>query len=203
MSKHKKHIAYILFILATPFLFISCPGTGNTQAELSEQLLRLRVIAASDSDFDQAEKLAVKDAIVNLLSPEMSKASSKEEAIAIVNAHMDEILAISKNESSHTEVTASIANHYFPLKTYGSLTFPPGEYDTLLVTLGDAGGSNWWCVVYPPLCFVDASYGVVSEESDQQLKENLSEETYDRLHGEEPTVKIGFRLWELLVDLFS
>lgn len=94
------------------------------------------------------------------------------------------------------EVQAAVENTYFPDKTYGDCTFPAGEYEALNVRIGEAQGHNWWCVLYPSLCFIDDTYGIVTEEKKEDLKSVLTEEEFEEIlknPQEKPKVKIGFR----------
>ena len=89
-------------------------------------------------------------------------------------------------------VTAGLTTAYFPEKTYGDCTFPPGEYEALQIKIGEAEGHNWWCVLYPSLCFVDDTHGVVTEEKKEELKNVLTEEEYDTI-TDTPRIKITFK----------
>jgi stage II sporulation protein R len=91
---------------------------------------------------------------------------------------------------------------YFPLKIYGDYAFPPGNYEALRVKIGAAEGKNWWCVMFPPLCFVDETYSVVDEKSGKKLKKLLTDEEYQTLIKEKKPVKIKFKLWEKIKKLF-
>ena len=85
---------------------------------------------------------------------------------------------------SKEDVSVYFENCYFPMKSYGDMTFPPGEYEAFRIDIGEASGRNWWCVLYPPLCFVDAVYGVVPDESKDELKNVLTEDEYRVVSGE-------------------
>lgn len=193
-----------------PIVFFLARGTDPKAAsseELSEKLLRFHVIANSDADEDQAVKLKVKENVLALLSPSLSYAKDREEAKQIISAQMDDILAIAEDTLEENgfsySVQASIASCEFPVKTYGDLTFPAGTYEALRIVLGEGQGKNWWCVMYPPLCFVDASFGTVPEDSKDQLSALLTEDTYDSLQAaEEKKVPFRFGIFTFLNDLF-
>ena len=112
-----------------------------------------------------------------------SKTTSKEEAIEIANAHLNEFKEIAlstiKENGYNYDVNISIDNVFFPTKTYGDISLPEGYYDALRIKIGKAEGKNWWCVMFPPLCFVDVTSGIVPDDSKELLKENLSQEEYD------------------------
>ena len=100
-------------------------------------------------------------------------------------------------------VTAELGTCYFPVKEYGDLTFPAGEYKALKVNIGRSEGKNWWCVMYPTLCFVDSTYQIVPEESKEKLKENLTEDEYDSLLSGGEDVEYGFKILDVLSGIFN
>ena len=109
---------------------------------------------------------------------------------------------IKENGFTYT-ASASIEKGYFPLKVYGDLTLPPGEYEAVRIELGSASGRNWWCIMFPPLCFVDATYNVIPENSKEELKYVLTEEEYDSIFSnkndkEKVKVKVSFKLFSFL-----
>lgn len=158
---------------------------NNTQQELADKILRFHVRANSDTEADQAQKLEVKEAVLDYLAPLLADADSKEEVCDIIEAHLPEITevgeAITCPEETGRYVTASVTNCYFPIKAYGDMTFPSGYYDALEIEIGGGEGHNWWCVMYPQLCFVDMCYGTVPEESKEELHSHLSDSTYESL----------------------
>ncbi len=156
----------------------------DIQAELSGALLRLHIIANSDSEADQAVKLQIRDAITEAFQDDFSAAADKDAACALAEALLPEAEAIANHvleEQGFSErASASLTFCYFPEKTYGDMTFPAGYYDALRITIGEAKGQNWWCVLYPPLCFTDVSASV-PESSKVLLQNNLSVKAYESL----------------------
>lgn len=145
-------------------------------------ILRFHVRANSDSEEDQALKIAVKEDVVTFLKPLLSDCENVEESKEIIVAHMQDIYetaihTIVEQGYDYT-VKVYVTEEEFPAKTYGDLTFPEGEYQALRIDIGAAKGQNWWCVMYPPLCFIDASTAVVSEDGKKMLQENLTPEEY-------------------------
>lgn len=159
--------------------------TYNAQKEIAENIIRFHVRANSDSDEDQQLKLLVKDAIVNYLENELENADSLDEARNILYYDMDIIktlaLDVIESEGYEYDVNVYFEEAYFPMKTYGDMTFPPGEYEAFRVDIGDFEGKNWWCVLFPPLCFVDSTYAVVPDDTKSQFRSVLSEDAYDEL----------------------
>ena len=169
-------------------------------ARVADQVLRFHVIAHSDSPEDQALKLEVRDALIAYMAGYSSRFDSASQAAEFAAAHCSDLHTIAReviHRSGYSyPVTVSVTTCDFPDKTYGDLTFPAGEYQALRVEIGQAQGQNWWCVLYPLLCFTEEGMITVPEESQEILQENLSASDYRRL-------EVRCKLWEILYDLFS
>lgn len=162
------------------------------QERIAGEILRFRVLANSDSREDQEEKQRVKDAVLEELEPVLSKAESREETREIVTAHMEEIRKTAEEIAGYGQIDVTLTTDWFPERVYGDCTFPEGRYETLRIRIGEAQGHNWWCVLYPGLCFSDAVHPVASGEGKEKLKKVLDEDAYDFiLHPAE--TKIRFR----------
>lgn len=146
------------------------PGKTDKTLNFRDNLIRFHVVANSDSEKDQALKRKVRDLIVQRMTPELAKVKTVGEARVVVRARLDEIRSIAENEvRNHGErypVKAMIGNYDFPVKSYGNLTLPAGNYEAVRVVIGRGQGANWWCVLFPPLCFVDVSKGMRSDGLD-------------------------------------
>lgn len=152
--------------------------------------------------------MQVKETVVTYLRGAMSEADSVEEARRQIEKRLPEIEKIAEEkmqkEGYDYKAQAELGQCYFPVKEYGDLTFPAGEYEALRVQLGESVGRNWWCVMYPSLCFVDSTYQVVPDSSKEKLKNNLSEEEYNSLLDGGEQVQYSSRLIEWIRDtLFS
>ena len=177
------------------------------QASIAGKILRLHVLANSDNKEDQALKLKVRDSILAYMALYAPDFSDVEEAKAWTAGHTDALRetaeAALRREGSSDSVALELTRCYFPVKTYGDLTFPKGEYEALQVKIGSAAGQNWWCVMYPPLCFTDASCGEFPETSRKILEEQLTQEEYLSLRkdgGEEKKrPEIRFKLLDMLL----
>ena len=178
---------------------------ADMQKSIAGKILRFHVLANSDSEADQNVKKQVRDAVGAYIEPYLLECENIEETRATVNDHMDEIIAVSKETLKANGFTygasAELTHTDFPEKTYGDYTFPKGNYEALEITLGDGEGHNWWCVLYPPLCFVDASSGILPESSKEIIKENISEEDYSYI-SEDNTV-FRFKYLTFLNKLFK
>ena len=179
---------------------------SSLQRGVAEEIIRFHVIANSDSTQDQALKLTVKNTLVKSLSPFLQDSDTIDEARGILSDKLSYIQEVAEDtilqNGYHYSVAVSLENCYFPLKVYGDYTFPPGTYEALRVQIGEAEGKNWWCVMFPPLCFVDETYSILNTDSQTKLKHLLTEEEYNTLINQKTPIKIKFKLWEGLKKLF-
>lgn len=173
------------------------------QSSIASKVLRFHVLANSDGDADQALKLKVRDEIGSYIQPLLVSVGGLEDTKQIVNANIDGIVAIAeqtiqKNGYSYN-VEASIKKVDFPEKTYGEYVFPAGKYEALQVRIGEGKGQNWWCVLYPNMCFKGAVYEVVEEDAKKALKEVLSPVEYAHVF-DSGNVQVRFKLLEYFKD---
>ena len=197
-------ISIIIGLIATYLLSPDMQETNKMQQEIAGKIIRFHVRANSDSDADQALKLKVKDSVVAYLTDAMKESNSKTDSITYIENHLDDITAIAdatiKNEGYNYTVTAYMTNEFFPTKTYGDVTVPCGNYDAFRIDIGSSSGQNWWCVLYPPLCFVEGSYGVATDESKMLLKNILDEDEFNYISGASSD-DVSFKL--KFFDLFN
>ena len=192
----------IVLILFSFFIFISAASYVNAVSEdIAQSVFRLHVIANSDSKEDQDLKYKVRDKVLEYMNEISMDCSSKEEVILLAEEHKEEFKKIAENvikeKGYDYEVNIKIGNFDFPTKTYGDISLPAGEYDALRIEIGEAKGQNWWCVMFPPLCFVDVTSGVVPDESKEVMKENLNDEEYNLISDKESSdIQFKFSLIE-------
>ena len=201
-----KKIKYfcILSILLFSFVFITISSYAiSVSTDLSINFFRLHILANSDSEEDQDLKLKVRDNIIEYMETLTYDGLSKEEVVTLTQNHLDDFKKIAeetiKKEGFDYKVSLKIDNFYFPTKVYGNISLPAGYYDGLKIEIGEAKGQNWWCSLFPPLCFVDISSGVIDEETEKNLKNNLSEEDFAIITSDSETVKLKFKI----VEMFS
>lgn len=153
------------------------------QKELAEEVFRFHVLANSDSEEDQNLKMKVKEAVITYMKEELPESESVTMTKHWASTHTEEIEALSEQvvqeEGYNYEVKAQVTTCDFPDKTYGDITFPAGSYEALRIEIGQAEGQNWWCVLYPNLCFIDSVHAVVPEKGKKELKHVLEEDTYE------------------------
>lgn len=172
-------------------------SANEMQEGIASKILRFHVIANSDSEEDQALKLEIKDAIVDYMKEILADAKSIEDTRSVVENHMEDMKQIARAyieaRGYDYPVEVFLDHRYFPVKSYGTYTFPAGEYEAVCVELGEHSGKNWWCVLYPSLCFVDAVHAVVPEETDRQLRQLLTDQEYQAISQGEVKVKYTFK----------
>lgn len=175
----KNNIFYII-AGAIIFLYIWTTVLGHDllQPSIASKILRFHVLANSDSAEDQAVKEKVRDAVGTYLQPLLEDAKDVEETKQIIGKNIRKIIEISQSTLQENgydyEVSARITRTDFPEKSYGSYTFPKGEYEALQIVIGEGAGQNWWCVLYPNMCFKGSVFEVVEEEAEEALREVLS-----------------------------
>ena len=172
-------LSFLLFIYTS---ICAISYAQNISNDIADSVFRLHVIANSDSKEDQDLKYIVRDDLLSYMNEICSNCKTKQEAIDIVTENKDKFEEIAKSTIKERgfsyDVRINIGNFEFPTKNYGDISLPAGLYDALHVEIGEAKGQNWWCVMFPPLCFVDVTSGVVPEESKEVMEENLSEEEF-------------------------
>lgn len=205
----KKKLNFIFILTILVFIYIALLSFNYSKAissNLSDSVFRLHIIANSNSSADQELKLKVRDKIIEYMNTLTSNSSDKKDVISIVNNHLDSFKEIAlntiKENGYNYDVNIEIGNFNFPTKTYGDISFPAGNYDALKIEIGDAIGQNWWCVLFPPLCFVNSSTGVVPDDSKNTLKENINSESYEIIsegnnsNDNTSDIKIKFKIIE-------
>lgn len=173
-----------------------------------EELIRFHVLANSDSDEDQALKRAVRDALLKEVSPRLAESHSLEESRQILMELRPEMEQIGKSVvqawGKNYEVKTDYGHFSFPTKSYGSLVLPAGEYEAVRVLIGKAEGSNWWCVLFPPLCFVDIEHSTavpVDGKPGIPIQQGGKNSASKAVQGSKPVVK--FWVWEKLKGLWQ
>jgi stage II sporulation protein R len=181
MKKHSFQAWEWALLLALCITFAWGAWAQREQTELAQAVVRLHVIANSDSDADQAEKLQMRDKVLALVTPLLQSCQTQDEAIAVLQAHQAELEALG-------DAAVSIGTEYYPTRDYNTFSLPAGRYVSLQVTLGGGQGRNWWCVVFPPLCTEALA------QSAQDAFLSLDEEQTDLITQDGPSYQLRFRL---------
>ena len=198
---------FVVLIVFAFFVFVSAISYVNAVSEdISDSVFRLHVIANSDSKEDQNLKYKVRDEVLEYMNNISANCSSKEEVIKLAYEHKNDFISVAekviKENGFDYNVKIEIGNFEFPTKYYGDISLPAGFYDALKIEIGEAKGQNWWCVMFPPLCFVDVTSGVVPDESKQIMQDNLSDEEYSLISDNESSdIKFKFSLIEFFKNI--
>lgn len=171
----------------------------KTMADITGNVVRFHILANSNSEDDQALKLNVRDDVSTFLASLLEDAESVEETKYIISQNLKNIeeeaqKSIKKHGYTYS-ATAVLDKFDFPQKSYEDATFPAGIYDALRITIGDGAGNNWWCVLYPQLCFSFSEKGEFSAESENKLKNVLTDDEYDLITSK--NFEFKFKILEL------
>lgn len=197
----------IVLLLLILFIFISAISyVSAVSNNIANGVFRLHVIANSDSPEDQNLKYIVRDELIKYMNTLAKDCNSKQEVIEIAKNNISNFENIAKktikDNGFNYNVTVEIGNFDFPTKTYGDITLPAGTYDSLKIKIGKSEGQNWWCVMFPPLCFVDVTTGIVPEESKREMKEAMPEEEYSLISNTNNSeVNFKFKLIEFFENI--
>lgn len=205
--KSKKDSLYItLFFL----FFIACIAglryeqRLEMQKGIAEKIIRFHVIANSDTKEDQDLKLAVRDAVGIKMSGILKEAADRSRSEAVIRKNMEDMKQTAEKVIAERgydyDVDICLTDTDFPVKTYGAYTFPAGNYEALEIVIGAGKGHNWWCVMYPNMCFSDTMYEVIDEDAKSSLKKVLSDEEYQKVL-ESGDYKVRFRYLTFLNQL--
>jgi stage II sporulation protein R len=214
MKKKSQKVISLFLLFAVGCLLLLLAQKKDSvcyQEGIAGEIIRLHVLADSDELADQMVKLKVKEAVVEALREKLSKADTIETAREIILQNLTAVEEISDEileENGFTYTAhASLGQAVFPVKTYGDLTFPAGEYEALRIELGSGEGKNWWCVMFPTLCYVDETKQEITEENKEKFKKILTKEEYDSLTQKEGK-KVFYKLktgeyLNKVIDYFS
>lgn len=206
-------LASILVVVLITSTFVIIKEVNKIEActyDYKDKLIRFHVIANSDSDKDQKLKLKVRDEVISYLQPKLENSNSIEESEKIIKNEYKTLENISKKVISKNGynyiVKVGLEYSNFPAKQYSSVVLPAGKYKALRIIIGEGKGKNWWCVMFPPLCFIDNQNGIIDEKTDKKLKEVLTEEEYDLImaknKNEVKNLEFKFKITEVFQNIF-
>ena len=197
----KKRI-FILFLTLTLLIGILTVLPVHSEAQIYDKVLRLHVIANSDSKEDQDLKLLVRDKILEKTSALLASTTTREDAENIIKANMAELQKIAKSivkaNGYSYPVSIEFSKEEYPTKSYENCAFPKGEYLSLRIKIGDAKGKNWWCVLYPPMCLSTAT------DKDAFISAGITDSQYQIItETSKPKYKIRFKILESLSEMVN
>lgn len=214
---------FIYFIMVFTFCFVmfvftyctfNCTGGldnasckqayGALQPSIAKKVIRFHVIADSDSEVAQEFKLKVRDEVLKYMKMVITGDEDIETTRKIIYDNLDMIEFISndlaKKEGLSYDINAELTTDFFPIKEYASVVFPAGYYEALRINIGKAQGKNWWCIMYPNLCFIDGTYAIIDERTKEEIRRVLTDEEY-RMLIEGSKTKVSFKLLKWLRNL--
>jgi len=206
--RRSRWISYIVIIAVVIALGLNAYITEKRHMDEKAQYIRFHVIANSDSSEDQELKLRVRNALLERFRDEFEKIDSIEDSRRLIKENLCEIENIAKEEVRRSgktyRVQAQLGHFSFPTKAYGNLVLPAGQYEALRVVIGEGNGANWWCVMFPPLCFVDATHGIAREKvEDAHINIKTSFSSTSR---KEVRIEYRFKIaewWERLLSFLN
>lgn len=205
----KKLIIFITISLFLCGIFynskqISAKGDNNTLEDISSKIIRFHVIANSDTEDDQSLKLKVRDKVLEYISPKLKECQNIDESRKVMKENNDTIIRICnktiKELGYKYSVKTTLGRENFPVKTYGNITLPQGNYEAYRIVIGTGEGHNWWCIMFPPLCFADVTKVEVDEKkAENEMKTVLDDKEYNFINNnKKPNLKVKFKVLELL-----
>ena len=199
----KNLVTFCVFVLVGVMLLSVLPIHG--ESKIYDSVVRLHVIANSDSDEDQALKLKVRDGVLAVASELVAECKTRDEAAVALRGGLDAIedtaQAVVTSEGYEYDVSVKLCEEEYPTKNYESVCFPSGSYMSLQVKIGDAAGQNWWCVLFPNLCL---SAATKSRAEDAFIQAGLTPEQYKIITDSEGVkYKLRFKFLEIIEQTFG
>lgn len=178
----------------------------HSEDKIYDSVIRLHVVARSDSEEDQRLKICVRDAILQEFSQSLASYGSLEEAEKLVRERLDDIGECANeclaSQGSNSRATVSLGYEEYPTRSYGSLCFPSGEYLSLRVIIDEGAGENWWCVLFPPLCLGAATQNDTNE--DAFISVGFTPDQYGIItESQSPKYKARFKILEVIEDMLG
>lgn len=198
-------LSKIIIILFLLFIYTSICAYSYAQTisnDISNNIFRLHIIANSNSEEDQNLKYKIRDNIISYMNLICKDCKTKNDALIIAKENIDIFKKIAldtiKENGFNYNVSVELGTFDFPTKDYGTISIPSGTYDALRIKIENAEGQNWWCVMFPSLCFIEPTSATFEPESSELLQDNMSNETFNVItKTSKPELKLKFKLIEL------
>lgn len=202
---------FLILAMMTTYIYSQSHKINTFSESYKENLIRFHVLANSDSEEDQELKLKVRDEVINYLKPKLKESNSISQSEKIIKSEEDNLIDICKRTIKQNgydyDVSINLGYSKFPTKQYSSVVLPAGEYKSLKIIIGKGQGKNWWCVMFPPLCFVDEQNNVIDKETDEKLREVLTKDEYEMIVEKDnkhvKDLKIKFKIVEIVQKVFN
>lgn len=180
-----KKTTVILLLLVYACSILSACSSKYSEKDISDKLIRFHVVANSDSPEDQALKLEVRDRVLEDIGPKLRAYESKKDSEEFLSKNINYIKETAQKQvyegGKNYSVSVVLGRSWFPAKVYSDIALPAGEYDALKIIIGSGEGKNWWCVMFPPLCFIDITHGITDDVTEEELRKVLNEEEYNSI----------------------
>ena len=215
--KYRNKIIIVLVLLVIAMVAIYAVETYYEVVKLEDKIIRLHILANSDTIQDQELKLKVRNNIINNFSNRFNNISNKKDSEALIIKNLSEIKTIAeqtiKDEGYYYNVNVFYGRYKFPIREYDNFILPSGDYDAVRVEIGEAKGQNWWCVMFPPLCFtdfgkkLDANFEVIEEKlkgvlTEQEIQLIKTNRGYSQIKFKSIIVELiqSFFKWKKVID---
>ena len=189
----------LIILLACEFVMMGRVYSKNITDEISDNLLRMHILANSDKECDQEIKLKVRDYVIDYINEK--EIDDKNDVIKYIDDMKNNIDKFLDNNGFEYDSEILVSKSEFDTRIYSDISIPAGKYQALKIILGDGEGTNWWCVAYPPLCFTESVTGEMSTKGNDMLSDSLGEEVYNIIKKNNIEYKIKFKSVEL-INLF-
>ena len=208
----KKFVLVFIISICIICSYLINVKSSNIQSDVASKIIRFHVIANSDLEYDQNLKLKVRDEVLKYMTPKLKNWKNIDDSRKVIKENNESILNVAnkviKEQGYDYEVKGSLSQVNFPIKSYGNITLPQGTYEAYRIIIGNGKGQNWWCVMFPPLCFVDITKGQVSyKKVSDEMKKVLTPEEYDMINNNtlninnKDNIKVKFKILELLKSM--
>ncbi len=206
MAFSKKLLICTIVILSLAIIAGALPIHG--ESEIYDTVVRLHVLANSDTEEDQALKLKVRDTVIGFVTPYIEECRTQEDAIAAIEPIIGEIESAARNtvlENGYDySVSVTLSEEYYPTRTYETCAFPSGKYTSLRILIGESAGQNWWCCLFPPLCLSAATPDSEGSNEDAFISVGLTSDQYKLItESDKPKYRVRFKILEALYSLFG
>ncbi len=205
---NKSRLTFLFILLTLIFSLLITYAQGTVQ-NISDSVLRLHIVANSNAKIDQQLKIAVRDKVLSETSHLFQNTNSADEAKSLAKKHSALIQKTARDEIKRLgfdyPVSVLVTECAFPTKVYGDISLPCGKYNAVKIEIGEAQGKNWWCVMYPPLCFTEGTVSV-PDETKAELRNTLSEEEFNLVTNTQSgtiPVEVRFKLVEIFQKLIK
>lgn len=197
---------FILIVITATNMYFASADVAPLKRR-GENLIRFHVLANSNSPEDQKLKLKVRDEVIGAMSGRLENSKNIEETREVLEESMKYIEDVARGKiissGENYDVKTTIGEYDFPTKRYGNVVFEAGKYEALRIIIGEGKGDNWWCVMFPPLCFIDIKHGLTDEKTKSELKAALSEEEYNLVYSEINKDELPLQLKSKIFELFK